>query len=183
MAPPGAPTLGVWVEDRYCGLTTWIVAVVGSFPCSYFCPCDRRTVWVSGGIKVSHVMEETFHRDKCFQLSFKADYPRNVGCSCNRANFDCCKDTFWTTKCISKYTAVHCSLPPKRGSEQNKWDFMQLRWRASEQNKWDFMQLRWRLAHGGGWLLSVGLDRGIPLGYYTTKYHRKILGDWGTRIS
>eukprot|EP00904_Undaria_pinnatifida_P005223 jgi/Undpi1/1830/HiC_scaffold_12.g05217.m1 len=51
MAPPGAPTMGMWVEDRYCGLTTWIVAIVGGLPCSYFCPCDRRTVWVSGNVK------------------------------------------------------------------------------------------------------------------------------------
>lgn len=52
VAPPGAPTMGMWVEDRYCGLTTWIVAIVGGIPCSYFCPCDRRTVWVSGRTKV-----------------------------------------------------------------------------------------------------------------------------------
>ncbi|CAN0424742.1 unnamed protein product [Ectocarpus sp. 12 AP-2014] len=51
VAPPGAPTVGMWVEERYCGLTTWLVTLVGGLPCSYFCPCDRRTVWVSGGVK------------------------------------------------------------------------------------------------------------------------------------
>ncbi|CAM9661251.1 unnamed protein product [Ectocarpus fasciculatus] len=51
VAAPGAPTTGMWVEERYCGLTTWLITVVGSFPCSYFCPCDRRTVWVAGGKK------------------------------------------------------------------------------------------------------------------------------------
>lgn len=52
IAPPGAPTVGMWVEDRHCGLATWLIAIVGAFPCAYFCPCDRRTVWVSGGVKV-----------------------------------------------------------------------------------------------------------------------------------
>lgn len=42
----------MWVEERYCGLTTWLISTVGSFPCSYFCPCDRRTVWLAGGKKV-----------------------------------------------------------------------------------------------------------------------------------
>lgn len=52
VAPPGAPTLGMYVEDRYCGLVTWIVATVGAFPCACFCPCDRRTVWLAGDLKV-----------------------------------------------------------------------------------------------------------------------------------
>lgn len=51
VAPPGAPTLGMYVEDRYCGLVTWIVATVGAFPCACFCPCDRRTVWLAGDLK------------------------------------------------------------------------------------------------------------------------------------
>lgn len=53
VAPPGAPTAGKWVEERYCGLTTWLITVVGGFPCSFFCPCDRRTVWVAGDAKVN----------------------------------------------------------------------------------------------------------------------------------
>ena len=40
------------MEERYCGLTTWLISTVGSFPCSYFCPCDRRTVWIAEGNKV-----------------------------------------------------------------------------------------------------------------------------------
>lgn len=52
MAPPGAPTTGMYVEDRYCGLISWIVATVGGFPCACFCPCDRRTVWIAGDVKV-----------------------------------------------------------------------------------------------------------------------------------
>lgn len=55
VAPPGAPTVGVWVEERYCGLTTWLVTLIGNFPCAYFCPCDRRTVWLAGGKKVSNL--------------------------------------------------------------------------------------------------------------------------------
>eukprot|EP00903_Cladosiphon_okamuranus_P021494 g19760.t1 len=51
VAPPGAPTTGRWIEERYCGLTTWLISTVGSFPCSYFCPCDRRTVWIAEGRK------------------------------------------------------------------------------------------------------------------------------------
>lgn len=52
IAPPGAPPVGMWVEERYCGLTTWMIAVFLRFPCTYVCPSDRRTVWISGGVKV-----------------------------------------------------------------------------------------------------------------------------------
>lgn len=41
--PPGAPPGGAWIEDKYCGTTTWIVAIFCCF-CVCCCPCDKRTV-------------------------------------------------------------------------------------------------------------------------------------------
>ena len=41
--PPGAPPGGVWIVDKYCGTTTWLVAIF-LLPCVCCCPCDDRTV-------------------------------------------------------------------------------------------------------------------------------------------
>lgn len=42
-APQGAPPGGMWVEDKYCGTVTCLVALF-IFPCVCCCPCDSRMV-------------------------------------------------------------------------------------------------------------------------------------------
>ena len=42
-APQGAPQGGQWVQEKYCGLITWLVGIF-IFPCVCCCPCDDRLV-------------------------------------------------------------------------------------------------------------------------------------------
>ncbi|CAN0405895.1 unnamed protein product, partial [Ascophyllum nodosum] len=66
--PPGVPADGKWVEERYCGLITWLVAVSTGLVCSYCCPCDRRTVWISDGVKFNEkgaVTDDTLCLNPC----------------------------------------------------------------------------------------------------------------------
>lgn len=42
-APQGAPQGGRWIQEKYCGLITWLVGLF-IFPCVCCCPCDDRTV-------------------------------------------------------------------------------------------------------------------------------------------
>ena len=41
--PPGVPTGGQWIQDKYCGTTTWIIGLCLFWPI-FFCPCDTRMV-------------------------------------------------------------------------------------------------------------------------------------------
>ena len=42
-APQGAPQGGQWIQEKYCGLITWLVGIF-IFPCVCCCPCDDRLV-------------------------------------------------------------------------------------------------------------------------------------------
>lgn len=48
--PPGAPPGGVWIQEKYCGLITWLVAIFVC-GCVCCCPCDDRTVYQVGGVR------------------------------------------------------------------------------------------------------------------------------------
>lgn len=48
-APQGAPQGGQWVQEKYCGLITWLVGIF-IFPCVCCCPCDDRLV--SGVLRI-----------------------------------------------------------------------------------------------------------------------------------
>ena len=44
--PPGAPGGGVWVEEQYCGIASWLIGLF-ILPCIACCPVDTRTVYVA----------------------------------------------------------------------------------------------------------------------------------------
>eukprot|EP00752_Nemacystus_decipiens_P006182 g5579.t1 len=49
-APQGAPQGGQWVQEKYCGLITWLVGIF-IFPCVCCCPCDDRVVYLVNGTR------------------------------------------------------------------------------------------------------------------------------------
>lgn len=43
--PMGAPAGGTWIEDKYCGLISWVLCFVTGCCCiKCMCPCDTRNV-------------------------------------------------------------------------------------------------------------------------------------------
>ncbi|CAM9726562.1 unnamed protein product [Scytosiphon promiscuus] len=51
MPPPGAPAGGSWIEEKYCGGISWVIAGCLCCWCIGCCPVDTRKVYMAGGKK------------------------------------------------------------------------------------------------------------------------------------
>ncbi|CAM9553572.1 unnamed protein product [Scytosiphon promiscuus] len=48
--PHNAPQGGVWIQEKYCGIITWLVGIF-MFPCVCCCPCDDRPIYIVNGTR------------------------------------------------------------------------------------------------------------------------------------
>lgn len=87
-APQGAPQGGQWIQEKYCGLITWLVGIF-IFPCVCCCPCDDRLVrkwyrcWRSGGPEVRDARSFWYSSSRILCFSLVGVLGRWCCCRCN----------------------------------------------------------------------------------------------------